>query len=187
MNTIKKRGNMMKKSKIFIILITLLAAGIIIFAVLGSKTETRDLTEKAIDFTLTDQYGEQHTLSDYKGKVVFVNFWATWCPPCRNELPSFQKIYEEYGKNKKDVVILGVYAPDFDKEGSAKDVMAYFKEQGFSFPILADKDAKVFIDYAISGLPTTVMVDKKGKEVGRNTGKMNTTLLKKMITNVSER
>ena len=177
----------MKKNRLFIILITILAAAIVIFAILNSKTETKDTTEKAMDFTLTDQYGKEHTLSDYQGKVVFVNFWATWCPPCRNELPAFQDIYEEYGKNKKDVVILGIYAPNFDKEGSSKDVIKYFKDQGLSFPILADTDAAVFTDYAISGLPTTIMVDKKGKEVGRNTGEMNETSLKKMITRVSQR
>lgn len=177
----------MKKNRLFIILITILAAGIVIFAVLGSKTETRDLSKKAIDFTLTDQYGDRHTLSDYEGKVVFVNFWATWCPQCRNELPAFQKIYEEYGKNKKDVIILGIYAPNFDKEGSSKEVKSYFKGQGLSFPILADEDTKAFTDYAISGLPTTVMIDKSGKEAGRNIGEMNTTSLKKMITRVSER
>ena len=109
-------------------IITVLAAAIVIFAVLGSGQKTGSSAEKAKDFTLTDQYGKEHTLSDYEGKAVFVNFWATWCPPCRNELPDFQKIYEKYGKNTKDVIILGVYAPGFDKEGSAEEVISYFKE-----------------------------------------------------------
>ena len=119
--------------------------------------------------------------------MVFVNFWATWCPPCRNELPDFQKTYEKYGKNKKDVIILGVYAPGFDKEGTVSDVTSYFKEQGLDYPILADTDAKVFTDYAISGLPTTVMIDKKGNEATRNTGEMNAGELETMIERVSER
>lgn len=177
----------MGKNRAIIIIIMLLAVAIVVFAVLNSKQDTGSSVSKAIDFTLTDQYGTEHTLSDYEGKVVFVNFWATWCPPCRNELPAFQKTYEKYGKNKKDVIILGVYAPGFDKEGTVSDVTSYFKEQGLDYPILADTDAKVFTDYAISGLPTTVMIDKKGNEATRNTGEMNAGELETMIKRVSER
>ena len=63
---------------------------------------------KAIDFTLYDQYGKEHKLSDYKGKVVFLNFWATWCPPCKEEMPYIENLYKEYNENNDDVVILGI-------------------------------------------------------------------------------
>ena len=63
---------------------------------------------KAPDFNLKDQYGVTHSLENYKGKVIFLNFWATWCPPCKKEMPDIENIYKEYGENKKDVVILGV-------------------------------------------------------------------------------
>ncbi len=67
----------------------------------------------AIDFTLTDQYGNSHTLSDYKGKTVFLNFWATWCPPCRAEMPDIQKLYEEYDTEGDDaLIVLGIASPD---------------------------------------------------------------------------
>ena len=74
--------------------------------------ETRNKTA-AYDFELTDQYGETHRLSDYKGKVIFLNFWGTWCPPCRAEMPDIQKLYEEYAAQGEDaeVVILGAAAP----------------------------------------------------------------------------
>ena len=60
----------------------------------------------AMDFTLTDQYGETHTFSDYKGKTVFLNFWATWCPPCKSEMPDIQALYEKYGENEHDKIAL---------------------------------------------------------------------------------
>ena len=73
----------------------------------------------AIPFTLKDQYGKTHTLADYKGKIVFLNFWATWCPPCRAEMPDIQKLYERSPRDGKDaVIVLGVAAP---KLGGEKD------------------------------------------------------------------
>ena len=68
-----------------------------------------------IDFTLYDQYGKEHTLSEYKGKTIFLNFWATWCPPCREEMPYIDELYEEYNKNQDDVVILGVASPNLGR------------------------------------------------------------------------
>ena len=69
----------------------------------------------AMDFTLKDQYGNEHTLSDYKDKVVFLNFWATWCSYCIKEMPDIEKIYAEYGQNQEDVIILGVANPSSDE------------------------------------------------------------------------
>ena len=75
----------------------------------------------APDFTLTDQYGNTHTLSDYQGKVVFLNFWATWCPPCRAEMPDIQKLYEEYSAEEDpEVVFLGVASPGIGGEEDAE-------------------------------------------------------------------
>ena len=74
-------------------------------------SDTDENTTPAPDFTLTDQYGNTHTLSDYKGQVVFLNFWATWCPPCRAEMPDIQKLYEKY-QDSKEVAILGVAFPE---------------------------------------------------------------------------
>lgn len=70
---------------------------------------------EALDFTLYDQYGKEHKLSDYRGKKVFLNFWATWCPPCRSEMPHIEDLYKEYEKNSKDVIILGVASPNVGK------------------------------------------------------------------------
>jgi cytochrome c-type biogenesis protein len=181
--------SIMTKNKTFIKLLIILITAIVIFAVLMNSNGDRAKIsqKKAIDFTLTDQYGTKHKLSEYEGKVVFVNFWATWCPPCRNELPAFQKAYEKHGRNKDDVIILGIYAPGFDKEGTSEEVISYFKDQELDYPILADEGGRLFAKYAVSALPTTVMIDRNGNEATRNTGEMTANELSEMIQRVSER
>ena len=115
-----------------------------------------------IDFTLYDQYGEEHTLSDYKGKTVFLNIWATWCPPCREEMPYINELYKEYGENQDDVVILGVAAPKLGKEGSEEDIIEFLEENGHEFPVVMDIDASMVYGYGISAFPSTLIIDKDG-------------------------
>lgn len=74
----------------------------------------------AFDFTLTDQYGKKHKLSDYKGKVVFLNFWATWCPPCKKEMPDIEELYNKYNLNRDEVVFLGVANPKSEEYPTIK-------------------------------------------------------------------
>ena len=85
----------------------------------------------AIDFTLQDQYGVTHTLSDYEGKVVFLNFWATWYPPCRAEMPDIQKLYEEYAaQTDAEVVILGIAAPGSVDDQDLEGVKSFLSDNG---------------------------------------------------------
>ena len=85
----------------------------------------------APDFTLTDQYGQSHTLSDYQGKTVFLNFWATWCGPCKMEMPDIQALYEDWDENAGELVVLGVAGPNIGQEGSAEDITAFLEENGY--------------------------------------------------------
>ena len=116
----------------------------------------------APDFTLTDQYGETHTLSDYQGKTVFLNFWATWCGPCQHEMPDIQALYEDHGSNSGDVVILSVAQPDTYQEGSAEEIAAFMEEHGYTYPVLMDQDGLVFYYYGIRAFPTTYMISADG-------------------------
>lgn len=125
----------------------------------------------AIDFTLTDQYGDKHTLSDYKGKVVFLNFWATWCPPCIKEMPDIQKIYAEYGKNEDDVIILGVANPSSEEfpnnaDESKEDIIKFLDDNGYTFPVVFDETGSLLRDYYINAFPTTFLIDKDGNIFG---------------------
>lgn len=120
----------------------------------------------ALDFTLTDQFGNTHTLDQYKGKTILLNFWATWCGPCRSEMPDLQAVYEDYGNNEKDLVVLGVAAPNLGQEGSAEDITAFLEESGYTYPTLMNEDASLFYSYGISSFPTTFMIDKNGNVYG---------------------
>ena len=122
----------------------------------------------AIDFELKDQYGKTHKLSDYKGKVVFLNFWATWCPPCKMEMPDIQKIYEKYEKQgeKSEVIVLSVAAPNTQDEKDVEGIKAFLEENGYTYPVLMDDGGYTFGAYRISSLPTTFMIDKEGNVSG---------------------
>lgn len=94
-----------------------------------SEAEKDSQIVPSIDFTLQDQYGQAHTLSDYKGKTVFLNFWATWCPPCKAEMPDIQKIYESYEQEGEEaLVVLGVAAPNTGGEGSEEEIQAFLEK-----------------------------------------------------------
>lgn len=87
--------------------------------------DTSEELTAASDFTLKDQYGRQHHLSDYKGKTIFLNFWATWCGPCRSELPDIQKLYEAHGRNKEDLIVLGVATPGLGKKRIKRELQGF--------------------------------------------------------------
>ena len=135
----------------------------------------------APDFTLTDQYGNTHTLSQYKGKTVFLNFWATWCPPCRAEMPEIQEIYEEYGENQSDVIVLGIASPDVGQEGPAEGIAAFLEENGYTYPVVMDTGGLYAYYYNISAYPTTFMIDSQGNVYGYVTGQITKEIMKNII------
>lgn len=134
----------------------------------------------APDFTLTDQYGRTHTLSAYKGKVVFLNFWATWCGPCRSEMPHIEELYEEYGKNQGDVVFLGVATPG-GQEKSKNGIQDFLSQNGYTFPTVFDTAGDVRDEYYISAFPTTFMIDKDGKIFGYVSGALDKETMRDII------
>ena len=133
---------------------------------------------KAPDFNLKDQYGVTHSLENYKGKVIFLNFWATWCPPCKKEMPDIENIYKEYGENKKDVVILGVNS---EKENEVKK---FLKDKGYTFPTLIDENSEVMRKYFIQAFPTSFVIDKKGNVYGYVMGGLTKEQIKQVIEEV---
>lgn len=110
---------------------------------------------KAPDFSLADGSGRKRTLSELEGKVVFVNFWATWCPPCREEMPSMQRLYERMPKDKFEM--LAILEND-----SQKNAKAFAAKLGITLPILYDEAKTVWPTYGLTGVPETFIVDKKG-------------------------
>ncbi|WP_443863066.1 redoxin domain-containing protein [Fusobacterium ulcerans] len=148
--------------------------------------EAKEEKLPAFDFELKDQYGNTHKLSDYKGKVVFLNFWATWCPPCREEMPHIEEIYKEYGYNKNDVVILGAASPATAENPSPQDeseekIKAFLTKNNYTFPVVFDVKGEIFRNYYINAFPTTFMIDREGNIMGYVAGGLSKENMKKII------
>ena len=139
---------------------------------------------KALDFTLYDQYGNTHTLSEYEGKTVFLNIWATWCPPCKQEMPYIEELYKEYNLNKEDVVILGLASPYFGKEGSKEDIKEFLNSNKYTFPVVFDENADLIYSYGIQAFPTTFVIDKEGYIAQYVPGGMTKEIMKTLIESV---
>lgn len=110
----------------------------------------------AKDFALHDIEDRLHRLSDYRGKVVLVNFWATWCPPCAKEMPSMERLWQDLGKKKFAVLTINVGE-------SAKDVEIFAFKQDLTFQLLLDLEGATVRDWLVRGLPTSYVVDTRGR------------------------
>lgn len=134
----------------------------------GSTTNNTETVLNKDSYRLLDQYGNEHILSNYKGKVVFLNFWATWCPPCKEEMPIIQELYEEFGENKNEVIILGITNPTTEENPNGQDknideIKYFLQENNYSFPTVFDKTGIYFDNFKIRAFPTTYIIGKDGE------------------------
>lgn len=132
---------------------------------LGYKMTRIDPPVAAPDFTLTDMDEVSHRLADYRGKVVLVNFWATWCPPCRREMPSLERVYQKL-KDRPFMVLAINQWETVDHVFSYMGDLNVFPE----FPILFDSQSEVSENFGVRGLPTSLIVDTEGRIVYRAVG-----------------
>jgi peroxiredoxin len=135
----------------------------------------------APDFELNDLEGNPVSLSDLRGKIVMVNFWATWCPPCRIEMPHMQKFYEEH-QSKDDVVILGVNLTPTEEKLDA--IRTFVDDQGLTFPIVLDPDGDVMQTYQVMAYPTTYILDTKGVIREKFQGAINYDIMKEAVSQI---
>ena len=140
---------------------------------------------KAPDFTLKDQYGETHKLSDYQGKVVFLNVWATWCSPCVGEMPEIEELYHELGENRKDVAIIGVACPLYDNMDE-KGIIDFLKENGITYPVVIDQSGETYGMYVGQGIPTTWLIRADGNLMGYIEGALTKDMMLKLINKTLE-
>jgi len=117
---------------------------------------------KAPDFTVLDASGKAIKLSDFFGKPIVLNFWASWCPPCKGEMPEFNEVYKQTGDS---ITFMMVDLVDGQRETKEKGY-AYVKNQGFSFPVYFDTGQQAASAYGISAIPTTIFIDKDGYIAG---------------------
>ena len=130
--------------------------GVALIACAGAAAAAVVLSALADDFTLRTMGGPNLRLQEQRGRVVLVNFWATWCGPCRQEMPHLNRLYEKY--RGSGFVLLGVNVDDDTR--NAADVSA---KLGLKFPVLLDTDKKVSRQYELSAMPSTVLIDRDGR------------------------
>lgn len=121
----------------------------------GQQLQKATIGQPAPDFSLTDTKGKVWTLSDLRGKVVFVNFWATWCPPCREEMPSMQALYSSMPNEKFEMLAI----LNNDDPLLAETLVARI---GGTFPVLNDPDSSIATAYGLTGVPETFIIDTNG-------------------------
>lgn len=139
------------------------------------NVQKNDITYgKAQDFTITDLDGNEVSLSDFRGKKVFLNFWATWCPPCKAEMPEIEKVYQE--TKDSDLVILAV------EIGEPLDtVKTFIEDNKYNFKVLLDSDKDVATTYGISAIPTSFFIDEDGNIISKRVGGMTYDEMKEYI------
>lgn len=142
----------MKRNKFIYMAMALMIIGfgVVLYGTGGTQAQ------KAPDFTLTDLDGEQVSLSDYEGKVIILNFWATWCGPCRMEIPDFIKLQEKYDE---DIIFVGVSLD----QGGPKVVEKFVKQNGINYPILYGNGQVTNAYGGVRGIPTTFVIDQDFK------------------------
>lgn len=169
-------GSFELRKTVLSMLVTALFFSVLTNTPLGGKKEEAVTTaasgikngNRAPDFELTTLEGDKVKLSDFRGKVVFVNIWATWCPPCRAEMPEMVRYYKDH--SSKNVEVLAVNLTDSDSE---KEVKKFAQEYKLNFPVLLDPDGKVGNTYKTVTIPTTFIIDKKGIIKQKHIGPMS--------------
>jgi len=130
------------------------------------KINPNVIKTKAIDFKLKDLSGKELSLSDLKGKKVFLNFWATWCPPCKAEMPEIQKLYEETKDSNLVIIAVEIGEP-------LSTVKSFIDETKYSFKVLLDSDQSVATKYNVASIPTSYFIDVDGNIISKSIGGLN--------------
>ncbi len=156
----KKKAAKSKSSTlswVVFLVVTAVVLGIVVVPALNRAAITRHATlgKPAPDFTLTSLDGKKVTLSQLKGKPVLINFWATWCPPCRLEMPALQTVYQE--ASAKGFTLLMV-----NQQEDSTTVQNFLKQNNYSLPVVLDLNGQVSDMYQVTGIPTSVFIDSQG-------------------------
>ncbi|MCH6546570.1 MAG: TlpA family protein disulfide reductase [Deltaproteobacteria bacterium] len=159
------------KNNLAIFLAAITLSWLIPVAVLGQQQKVlRNLKLAPVDhpgpaprFSSMTPGGEKMGIDDFKGKLVVLNFWATWCPPCRLEMPSMERLYQEFKGEGLEVVAINF----MERE---KPITSFLKENGFTFTVLLDKKGEIARNYGVHGLPVTFLIARNGNLLARSMG-----------------
>lgn len=159
----------MKRDPLVIVAVAAMIALMLVVGLRSARHRQNPLAAQteggqAPDFTLTSLEGKTIRLSDYRGKAILLNFWATWCPPCKIEMPWFVELQKQYGP--AGLQVLGVAMDD----GSPGDIAAFAKEMGVNYPVLIGKEEVGDAYGGVAYLPVTFFIDRNGKVVDKAVG-----------------
>ena len=143
----------------------------------GESESAEEEKYAAPDFTVYDYEGNAHKLSDYAGKPVVLNFWASWCGPCKSEMPEFDEAYAKYGEN---INFLIVNLTDGSGE-TVESARSYIDQNGYTFPVYYDTDVDAAMKYGVSSIPATYFIDADGYLAAYGVGAMDAATLEKGI------
>ncbi|MEK3885939.1 thiol-disulfide oxidoreductase ResA [Bacillus sp. FSL K6-3431] len=141
------------------------------------KHEELVIGDEAPDFVLTDMDGNKHQLSDYKGQGVFLNFWGTWCPPCKKEMPDMESQYQVFKDQGVEILAVNIGDTEFQ-------INKFAKQHDLTFPILKDKTKDVKDLYRIDKMPTTLLIDPDGKITLIEIGELTEAKIKGMMEGI---
>lgn len=148
------------KKKTLVLLVVLLLMGFYLYPAIKSRISRPAANGMAANFSLADLQGKKVNLSDLRGKVVLVNFWASWCPPCKMEIPGFQRVYEAY--KDRGFVVIGIALDDVKP--------SFIRDMGMTYPVVM-ADNKVVKDYGnVRLIPTSFLIDKNGRIIKKIMG-----------------
>jgi len=132
----------------------------------NAKIQVLNQRISPVDFTLQFLNDGSAALSSYKGKVVILNFWATWCPPCRAEMPSMEKLYNQFKTQGLEILAVNI-------SENNNTVKQFIQNNNYTFPIMMDSNGRVSGIYGIKAIPTSFIIDREGKIIGRVSGSIH--------------
>lgn len=142
-----------------------------------SEENTENSSDKVWDFTVTDEFGNEVKLSDFQGKPTIVNMWASWCGPCKSEMPDFEAKYKEYGEHINFVM---VNVTDGQRE-TVRSAKNFITDSGYTFPVYYDTMLDASQTFGVYSLPTTLFFDSEGHGIAQGTGALSADLLQQGI------
>ena len=170
--------------KYSVLLLSVVAFGSLYFTNPFDNKEAGNLSEKEFNYNFNIQNLEGKTISfkKYKGKVVFLNLWATWCGPCRYEMPGIQNLFNTVGSDKIEFVMLSI-----DRDGEQRKVASYTKSNAYTFPVFMPSGG-LTEQLNVPSIPTTFIIDKKGNVVLKHVGSTNynSEKYRKLLTDLSK-
>ena len=170
-----------------LVLVILIGGAMILYRNMGQNVDlgqivpTETVSQNlAPDFTVTDAEGNEVKLSDFRGKGVVLNFWASWCGPCKSEMPHFQAAYEEYGEDVHFLMV-NMSAGFGDTKAKAEAVLT---EGGYTFPVYYDTNGECAYGYGVTAIPMTFFIDRNGNLVSGKTGMISEADLQRRILTI---